>query len=365
MPEARKRPCTICRRWFRPDPRVGDRQHACGKPECQTDAPAEDPSQLARSEPRLRHRLADRPAGGADPTSAGTAAGTGSVEPTSLGRSRKTSSARKALISLRLWEHYWSAPRKTSSGRILLIPRDFPAHFPGCRKRPVPASAILNPEQATMQLEFHQLDRRWEHLRVREPHRQRRLLASLAESGQQTPIVVVVSKDHRDRYLVIDGYKRIAALQQLGRDTVEATVWAMSEAEALLLSTVAAIQPAGKRAGTRLAVVGDGATLRLLAGRTGAPFRPQRELGVAAAGAGRVAAGGDPAASTRRQNLSAGGDEVSGAGGARQMRSTASAWPPHSSSTVATRGKPGNSIPPGAKARAWFASAFSPNRNCF
>ena len=42
-----------------------------------------------------------------------------------------------------------------------------------------------------MQLELHQLDRRWEHLRVRDPHRQRRLLASLADSGQQTPIVVV------------------------------------------------------------------------------------------------------------------------------------------------------------------------------
>jgi ParB/RepB/Spo0J family partition protein len=87
-----------------------------------------------------------------------------------------------------------------------------------------------------MQLEFHQLDRRWEHLRVREPLRQRRLLASLADSGQQTPIVVVVSQDNGERYLVIDGYKRIAALQQLGRDTVEATVWAMSEAEALVLS---------------------------------------------------------------------------------------------------------------------------------
>src|SRR5665213_241415 len=36
MPEARKRPCTICRRWFRPNPRVGDRQRACGKRECQT-----------------------------------------------------------------------------------------------------------------------------------------------------------------------------------------------------------------------------------------------------------------------------------------------------------------------------------------
>src|SRR6266849_4538545 len=35
MPEARKRPCAICRRWFRPDA-LGDRQHACGKPECQT-----------------------------------------------------------------------------------------------------------------------------------------------------------------------------------------------------------------------------------------------------------------------------------------------------------------------------------------
>src|ERR1035438_7970745 len=87
-----------------------------------------------------------------------------------------------------------------------------------------------------MQLEFHQLDRRWGHWRVREPHRQRRLLASLADSGQQTPIVVVVSKGNRDRYLVIDGHKRVAALEQLGRDTVEATLWSMSEAEALLLS---------------------------------------------------------------------------------------------------------------------------------
>ena len=47
--------------------------------------------------------------------------------------------------------------------------------------------------------------------------------------------VTVVAKDDSQRYLVIDGHKRIAALEQLGRDTVDATVWAMSEAEALLL----------------------------------------------------------------------------------------------------------------------------------
>jgi ParB/RepB/Spo0J family partition protein len=86
-----------------------------------------------------------------------------------------------------------------------------------------------------MQLEFHQLDRRWEHLRVRHPARQRRLLASLAEAGQQTPIVVVAVEGQADRYVVIDGYKRISALEQLGRDTVEAVVWPMSEAAAVLL----------------------------------------------------------------------------------------------------------------------------------
>jgi ParB/RepB/Spo0J family partition protein len=86
-----------------------------------------------------------------------------------------------------------------------------------------------------MQLEFHQLDRRWEHLRVRHAARQRRLLASLAEAGQQTPIVVVAAEGQADRYVVIDGYKRIVALEQLGRDTVEVVVWPMSEAAAVLL----------------------------------------------------------------------------------------------------------------------------------
>src|SRR5215469_8981017 len=86
-----------------------------------------------------------------------------------------------------------------------------------------------------MQLEFHQLDRRWEHVRVRRPERQRQLLASLAATGQQTPIIVVAVAEQANRYLVIDGYQRLAALEQLRRDTVEAVVWPLSEAEALVL----------------------------------------------------------------------------------------------------------------------------------
>lgn len=86
-----------------------------------------------------------------------------------------------------------------------------------------------------MDLEFQQLERRWEHLRARQPERQRRLLASLAATGQQTPIVVAAVAGAPDRYLVIDGYKRVAALEQLGRDTVEAVVWPLAAAAALVL----------------------------------------------------------------------------------------------------------------------------------
>ena len=86
-----------------------------------------------------------------------------------------------------------------------------------------------------MDLEFHELDLRHEGLRVRRPERERRLLSSLAERGQQVAIVVIRLPEEPNRFLVIDGYKRIRALQRLGHDTVRATVWDMDETEALIL----------------------------------------------------------------------------------------------------------------------------------
>jgi len=82
-----------------------------------------------------------------------------------------------------------------------------------------------------MHLEFHQLDLRYERLRVRQPARERRLLASLADAGQQTPIVVVITNA---AYVVVDGHKRVRCLRWLHRDTVIAVVWEMPEAEALI-----------------------------------------------------------------------------------------------------------------------------------
>ena len=35
MPDTKKKPCRICRKWFLPDVHVGDRQRTCSRPECQ------------------------------------------------------------------------------------------------------------------------------------------------------------------------------------------------------------------------------------------------------------------------------------------------------------------------------------------
>jgi ParB family chromosome partitioning protein len=84
-----------------------------------------------------------------------------------------------------------------------------------------------------VELEFHQLELRYERLKVARPEPERRLLASLAEVGQQVPIVVV-KEVGEGPFVVIDGYKRIRALRRLGRDTVGASCWPGKEAEALI-----------------------------------------------------------------------------------------------------------------------------------
>ena len=73
-----------------------------------------------------------------------------------------------------------------------------------------------------MDLEIRTLDLRYETLRRRPPIRERRLLASLGDVGQQTPIVVVRDGN---TWVVVDGYKRVRALRRLRQDTVRALAW--------------------------------------------------------------------------------------------------------------------------------------------
>lgn len=84
-----------------------------------------------------------------------------------------------------------------------------------------------------MELEFLSIDLSYEHLRRRNPVLERQLLASLADQGQKVPVVVLGQA--RGRYTLLDGYKRVRALRKLGRDTVEAALWDLGEAEGLVL----------------------------------------------------------------------------------------------------------------------------------
>jgi hypothetical protein len=51
------KPCRYCRRWFRPDPRVGEGQYACSEPECQKKRQAaNEAARLAREPDYFRGR---------------------------------------------------------------------------------------------------------------------------------------------------------------------------------------------------------------------------------------------------------------------------------------------------------------------
>jgi len=86
-----------------------------------------------------------------------------------------------------------------------------------------------------MDVELRQLDRRYESLRTRNALRERRLLGSLAQVGQQVPIIVVRDEP---RLVVVDGYKRVRALERLGHDLVQAMEWTLGEADALVLARI-------------------------------------------------------------------------------------------------------------------------------
>lgn len=90
-----------------------------------------------------------------------------------------------------------------------------------------------------MELEFHQLEKKYAALRIADAARITRLVASLCAHGQQQPVLVVRGarqEEGGERYVLIDGYARAAALDRLKRDSVEAAVLELTEAQALVLA---------------------------------------------------------------------------------------------------------------------------------
>lgn len=82
-------------------------------------------------------------------------------------------------------------------------------------------------------LPLDSLDLRYGELRVRRPVVEKRLMASMEEVGQQSPVIVVRAAES-GRYVLIEGRKRVQALKRLKADVVKAAVWEMAPTDALV-----------------------------------------------------------------------------------------------------------------------------------
>jgi ParB-like chromosome segregation protein Spo0J len=90
-----------------------------------------------------------------------------------------------------------------------------------------------------LDLDLHRLDLRFAGARVAEPRAVERIARSIERGGQIVPCVVVADPPVEvlqggQRLVLIDGYRRIAALRRLGRDTARVDCWACDLAEAVL-----------------------------------------------------------------------------------------------------------------------------------
>jgi len=166
-----------------------------------------------------------------------------------------------------------------------------------------------------LELDLHRLERPYAHTRLERPEQVRRLMHSLEANGQQVPLVVLAQGE---RFLLLDGYQRWAALTRLGRDTARVEVWSGELALALMQLLARhqghAFEPI-EQAWLVAAALAEGLTQRAVASALGRP-----ELGEPAPGAARAVvrapAGGGPPG----RALQLGGQPGAGAVGARQRR---------------------------------------------
>lgn len=84
-----------------------------------------------------------------------------------------------------------------------------------------------------VEVELDALDLRYAKLRAKRPVVEKRLLASVEEVGQHSPVIVVAAEEP-GRWVLIEGRKRVRALRRLKAEAVNAVVWELAPAEALI-----------------------------------------------------------------------------------------------------------------------------------
>ncbi|HVA19370.1 MAG TPA: ParB N-terminal domain-containing protein [Solirubrobacteraceae bacterium] len=90
-----------------------------------------------------------------------------------------------------------------------------------------------------LEIDLHRLELRFAETRLPEPRAIERLAQSIEQCGQLIPCVAVPADGAQpppliERWVLIDGYRRVAALKRLGRDTAQVQVWRCELAHGLL-----------------------------------------------------------------------------------------------------------------------------------
>ena len=91
---------------------------------------------------------------------------------------------------------------------------------------------------ARLEVDLHLLELRFASARLLEPQAVEKLARSIERDGQIVPLIVVGSSssdaEGAERLVLIDGYRRVAALRRLGRDRALIERWPCELAEAVL-----------------------------------------------------------------------------------------------------------------------------------
>jgi ParB/RepB/Spo0J family partition protein len=87
---------------------------------------------------------------------------------------------------------------------------------------------LASAPESILEIDIHRLELRYAHTRVISADSLRSLCASLEQFGQISPLVIVAP------WVLIDGYRRVAALKRNGKDTALVEVWSCSEKEAIV-----------------------------------------------------------------------------------------------------------------------------------
>jgi len=81
------------------------------------------------------------------------------------------------------------------------------------------------------EIDFHLLDLRYSHTRIQNNKALAKMRNSIGEYGQLVPAVVIAEQD---RFVMIDGYLRLAALKECCQDVIKVLIVPECEPEALI-----------------------------------------------------------------------------------------------------------------------------------